>query len=157
LAALTSTTVSDSGPADWVIEGSLAYGASTASRTIAGAFNQGWRSVYRDSNNELARTVLIVVKRVSGNLVDGVSGTATLTVTEANARTGLSGNKYVADWKKGIGRPLLECPKSGFDIPRDEAVMDGYTRQLVWEGDYDPPLPRVKRRPYRPNRLGGPT
>lgn len=150
--------------ADWTISGSTALGATMAERLDTGsegraaAFNQAWRSSYRDSNNDLARTILIVLKVTAGpGVVFGETGTATLSVTETTDRTGATGSQYVRDWDKGIASGMVECPKTGIEFARDEAVMDGYLRQLVHPSAYDPPLPRSKaRRPYTGGRRGGP-
>lgn len=134
------------GPTDWVITGSMALGATTAQRIAAGGFNQAWRSSYRDANNDLARTLLIVVQTVGAGSVAGTSGAATLVVGETTARTGLVGQRYVRDAEKGIGVQLVECSKCSAEIAVDEAVMDGYSRRLVCPECYDRPLPRPGNR-----------
>lgn len=144
---------------DWTISGTMDYATATdAERVVAGAFNQAWGSSYRDSNGDLARTILIVVKVTGGTgTMLGVSGTATLTVTETTDRTGLVGSQYIRDWDHGIASGIIECPKTGLEIARDEAVVDGYSRQLVHPDGYDPPMPRSRPRAnyVRPRRGGG--
>lgn len=145
LSSPIASTTPEAVGADWVISGSVALAATTAQREAAGGLNQAWRSTYRDANGDLARMLLIVLKGVGAATVRADTGTSTLVVGETSSRTGLVGTQYIRDPERGLASGLIRCHLSDRDVPRDEAVLDGYSNRLVHRDEYDPPEPRVSR------------
>lgn len=93
-------------------------------------------------------TLTLVLERVSGGTAL-VNQAGVLVTTDVSGRTGLVGAQYVTDWERMRGTGGLECPKTGRWIARTEAVMDGYTKQLVAPEAWDPPEPRTPPRGWR--------
>jgi hypothetical protein len=149
---LAETTVTDSGVTfTWTPDSGFSRQSGEA------ALGAAWSKQERDpadSESFLDRSVTFVFRSlVNGDIEfgdDGGGRAPEFTATWTAANTGLVGMEYVRDLDRGLASGVLTCPKTGLDIPRDEAVQDGFTRMLVSPAGYDPPErmrpPRAPRR-----------
>lgn len=148
---LVTTTLSASSSSTIQLQAGHTLAATDTERRISGRFNEAYRASYRDSNGALARTLITVLKVTSGtSSVTVTDASSTLTVNTDSARTGLVGDQYIRDRERGLASGLVLCHNSAREIPRDEAVVDGYSGRLVHPDEYDPPEPRYKRQRPRP-------
>ena len=102
--------------------------------------NRGYLDPYQLAYDPHTLTLILTVTGTTHFL------SATLTTTEISARTGLVGSQYVRDPEWGITSGLIEDPKTGQDLPADEAVQDAYTSLKVAAENWDP---RQRRRPWK--------
>lgn len=156
-----SVTSQDTGTFTWVPKG--AYTATgTANSDGFGTLNGAWTKHERDPADNtlfLGRSITLIIRSldetVSGTIIlGGVTGgdAAKLTVTTTPSNTGLTGTRYIRDWDRGRASGVIECPKTGWDIPADEAVRDGFTGMLVAPEAYDRPEAKVRSaRPSNPS------
>jgi hypothetical protein len=126
-----------------------------------GVLNGAWTKHDRDDATGafLDRSVTLVVRQFAGtgflNIEDADAADGpTLTVTTGSSNTGLDGLQYIRDLERGVASGITICPKTGFEVPTDELVRDGFTGLMVSPLGYDPPEPRkvVKRSTPTPRR-----
>lgn len=87
-----------------------------------------------DWNGEL----WFVMRGFVGTAIWSTDASTTLTTTQINPETGLSGSEYIRDRQRGIASGLTRDFKTGELIATDTAVVDGFTGQLVHPDNWDP-------------------
>ena len=152
---VASTVTQAGGTFAWVPNGAFTL-TGTANSAGFGNVNAAWTKHERNPSDNtlfLGRSVTFVIRQVSGSGIvfsDVAAGfPSKLTVDTISSNTGLTGTRYIRDWDRGRASGVIECPKTSWDIPADEAVRDGFTGMLVAPEAYD--RPEAKARSARPS------